>query len=117
VGGGQRKAENVKQGNNGQKQEITPGQFLRTAQPVNQPNNNDSLFKSTPKNPANVYNLYQGPNPAAGCDTQSPFVTKQTPKQFRMPAQSAVVGQTASPPKHQTIINFYTQPVNCSNFY
>lgn len=99
VGAGQRKGENKKQGNNGQEPEITPGQFLRTAQPVSQQNNTNSLSRATPKHPANVYNLYSGPNPAAGAETHSPFVRRQTPKQFRMPAQSALGGYTASPPR------------------
>lgn len=70
-------AKNFKQKGD-QKEEITPGQFLKTAQPVGP---KSMLSRATPKNPTNVYNLYQGPNPNALLGgIHSPFVPKQTPK-------------------------------------
>jgi len=46
---------------------------------------------------------------------------KQTPTQFRMPAQpfNGFNGFTTASPgaKRQTVINLFTQPVSCSNFY
>jgi len=78
-------AKNFKQKGD-QKEKLTPGQFLTTAKPVGQLGQKSMLSRATPKNPTNVYNLYQGPNPNTQLGgIQSPFVPRQTPKQFRIP--------------------------------
>lgn len=120
-GPSQRRAESRRQGNTNMNQlvvddEITPGQFLRLAQPVG---NHTSLSRATPKNPTKTFTPFPYPYAAPGYPTiptavQSPFARRQTPKQFRMQAGA---GQTASPPRHTTIINLYNQPISCSNFY
>jgi hypothetical protein len=112
-------AQNSKVSNTGKK--ITPGQFLRTAQPV-AANGEGGLVAASPKTGTNVYNLFGGNG--MGTSLLRRQTPRETPTQFRMPAQPFNGGTgfngftTASPhAKHQTVINLFTQPVSCSNFY
>lgn len=59
---------------------ITPGQFLRAAQPLNA--GEGGLVAASPKEPSNVYNLFSG----VGTSLLRRQTPRQTPTQFRMPA-------------------------------
>lgn len=104
---GQKRGDIKKQIGSQAEDAITPAQFLSTAQPVGNQINMNSLSRATPRNPTHVYNLYSGQNSGIGAAIQSPFIRRQTPKQFRMQAQPAFGGNTASPPRQTTIINLY----------
>lgn len=101
-------AQTSKMSNNSKK--ITPGQFLRAAQPLNA--GEGGLVAASPKEPSNVYNLFSGNG--LGTSLLRRQTPRQTPTQFRMPAQPfngnpAFNGFTASPhAKHQTVINLFT---------
>ena len=72
-------AQTSKMSNNSKK--ITPGQFLRAAQPLNTAGEG-GLVAASPKEPSSVYNLFSG----VGTSLLRRQTPRQTPTQFRMPA-------------------------------